>query len=51
MDLAVYGKNITDDRHLTQGEDLTGLADIQSAEYAEPRMYGVELRYHFGASH
>ena len=49
IDLAVYGKNVTNDRHLTSGEDLTGLADIQSAEYAEPRMYGVELRYHFGA--
>ncbi|HWE45979.1 MAG TPA: TonB-dependent receptor [Caulobacteraceae bacterium] len=51
VDLAVYGKNVTNDRHLTNGEDLTGLANIQAAEYAEPRMYGVELRYHFGASH
>lgn len=51
VDLSVYGKNVTNDRHLTEGEDLTGLADIQSAEYAEPRMYGIELRYHFGASH
>ncbi|HEY3814248.1 MAG TPA: TonB-dependent receptor [Caulobacteraceae bacterium] len=49
IDLGVYGKNVTNDRHLTQGTDLTGLASVQSAEYAEPRMYGIELRYHFGA--
>ena len=51
IDLGVYGKNVTNDRHLTEGNDLTGLASVQSAEYAEPRMYGIELRYHFGAGH
>jgi iron complex outermembrane receptor protein len=48
VDVALYAKNLTDDRHLTEGEDLTGLADVQAAEYAEPRMIGIELRYHFG---
>jgi iron complex outermembrane receptor protein len=48
VDLAFYGKNVTNDRHLTQGTDLTGLLDLQSAEYAEPRTYGIELRYRFG---
>ncbi len=49
VDLAVYGKNVTDNRHLTQGTDLTGLIDLQSVEYAEPATYGIEIRYHFGA--
>jgi iron complex outermembrane receptor protein len=49
FDIALYGTNITNSRHVTIANDLTSVVGIASAQVAEPAMYGVELRYHFGA--
>ena len=48
VDIAVYGDNVTNSRHLTIVNDLTTVVGVASAQYSEPAMYGVELRYHFG---
>ncbi len=48
VDIAVYGDNVTNSRHLTIVNDLTSVVGVASAQYSEPAMYGVELRYHFG---
>ena len=49
VDISVYGKNVTDSRHPTISNNLLNVADVTSTQFAEPTMYGVEVRYHFGA--
>jgi iron complex outermembrane receptor protein len=49
VDLAVYGKNVGNERHITFGNDLSGLADVRAVEYSPATSWGLELRYHFGA--
>ena len=43
-ELAVYGKNLTDNRHLSQVSSLFGLP---VAALNEPRRFGVQARYSF----
>ena len=43
-ELAVYGKNLTDNRHLSQVSSLFGLP---VAAVNEPRRYGIQARYSF----
>ena len=50
LDISIYGNNVTDNRHLIMAEDLTSVVGVSSVEWSEPAVYGVELRYHFGAS-
>jgi iron complex outermembrane receptor protein len=49
FDLALYGDNVTNSRHLAIANDLTQVVGIASAQWSEPAVYGVEMRYHFGA--
>ena len=49
FDVSVYGKNVTDKRYPTVSNNLLNVAYVESTQYAEPSMYGVEVKYHFGA--
>ncbi|HEV2365956.1 MAG TPA: TonB-dependent receptor [Caulobacteraceae bacterium] len=50
VDLAFYGSNVTNSRHVVIANDLTDVIGISSAQWSEPATYGVELRYRFGAN-
>jgi len=49
IDVAVYGDNVTNDRHVIVDNNLLNVVGVESKPYADPTMYGIELRYHFGA--
>ena len=48
IDVALYGTNVTNDRHVIVDDNLLTAVGTEAHEYAEPTMYGIELRYHFG---
>jgi iron complex outermembrane receptor protein len=47
IDVALYGKNVTDKRYPVSNSNLGGIG-VTSTQYNEPAMYGIELRYWFG---
>ena len=49
VDVALYGRNVTDRRYATVNNNLLSVAGVNSTQLNEPAMYGIELRYHFGA--
>jgi iron complex outermembrane receptor protein len=49
IDIALYGKNVTDKRYVTISNNLMNVVGVSSAQLSEPAMYGIEVRYHFGA--
>jgi iron complex outermembrane receptor protein len=50
VDIAIYGNNVTDDRHVAINNDLLNVVGVQSEQFAEPATFGVEVRYRFGAT-
>jgi iron complex outermembrane receptor protein len=50
VDISIYGKNLTDQTYLTGGVSVQRELGIAYGTYGEPRTYGIELRYRFGAS-
>lgn len=48
IDVALYGTNVTNDRHVTVDDSLISVIGTEAHEYADPTMYGIELRYRFG---
>jgi len=48
IDAALYGSNVTNDRHVIVDNSLISAVGVESKAYADPTMYGIELRYHFG---
>ena len=48
VDVALYGTNVTNDRHVIVDNNLLTAVGVEAKTYADPTMYGVELRYHFG---
>ena len=48
VDVAIYGNNVTNDRHVTIDNNLLNVVGVEAKQYAEPTTYGVELRYRFG---
>jgi iron complex outermembrane receptor protein len=51
LDVGIYAKNLTDKHYLLAGGDFSGSLGFIQALYGEPRTYGVEARYSFGARH
>jgi iron complex outermembrane receptor protein len=49
VDIALYGKNVTNKRYPTINDNLISAVGVTSEQLNEPAMFGVELRYHFGA--
>jgi iron complex outermembrane receptor protein len=49
VDLAVYGKNITNRVYELNASDDTQQFGFVSRQYGDPRTFGVEARYSFGA--
>jgi len=49
IDVAVYGTNVTNDRHVIIDNNLLNVVGVEAKQFADPTMYGIELRYHFGA--
>jgi iron complex outermembrane recepter protein len=49
VDVALYGTNVTNDRHVIVDNQLLEAVGTDSKIFADPTMYGIELRYHFGA--
>jgi iron complex outermembrane recepter protein len=49
VDLAVYGKNITNKDYELNASDDTQQFGFISRQYGDPRTVGVEVRYSFGA--
>jgi iron complex outermembrane receptor protein len=48
IDIALYGDNVTDNRHVVISNDLLQVVGVSSEQFAEPATFGVELRYRFG---
>jgi iron complex outermembrane recepter protein len=48
IDVALYGTNVTNDRHVIVDDNLLTVIGTEAKEFADPTMYGIELRYHFG---
>jgi len=48
LDLGLFVRNATDDGHKLSVNSLYSSAGFISALYAEPRTYGIELRYRIG---
>jgi iron complex outermembrane receptor protein len=44
LDVSLFGKNLTDKRYFTGSAAL----NFASVNVAEPRTYGLQLRYRFG---
>jgi iron complex outermembrane receptor protein len=49
IDLAFYGRNVTDKRYPTISNNLVLVVGVSSVQMNEPATYGIELRYRFGA--
>jgi len=49
IDVALYGTNVTNDRHVIVDDNLISVIGTEAHEYADPTMYGIELRYRFGS--
>lgn len=49
FDLAVFANNATNKTYILGGFPLGGALGFESALYGEPRMYGLSLKYRFGA--
>ena len=49
VDVALYGRNVTDKRYATVYNNLESVVGIDSTQLNEPAMYGIEVKYHFGA--
>ena len=49
LDLALFANNVTNKTYLLGGIPLAGVLGFESALYGEPRMYGLSLKYRFGA--
>jgi len=49
VDVALYGRNVTDRRYATVYNNLESVVGIDSTQLNEPAMFGIEVRYHFGA--
>ncbi len=59
LSLSVWGKNLTDDTNLYEGQDLTNFwgltndeffgetADLWNVRFSQPRTYGATIRYEF----
>jgi iron complex outermembrane receptor protein len=50
VDIAIYGDNVTDNRHVVINNNLLQVVGVSSAQFAEPATFGVELRYRFGSA-
>ncbi len=50
VDIAIYGNNVTDNRHVVINNELLQVVGVHSEQFAEPATFGVELRYRFGAT-
>jgi iron complex outermembrane receptor protein len=50
LDAGLFVRNATDDAHKLSVNSLYSSAGFISALYAEPRTYGIELRYRMGGS-
>jgi iron complex outermembrane receptor protein len=48
IDVALYGTNVTNNRHVIVDNSLISAVGVEAKAYADPTMYGIELRYHFG---
>jgi iron complex outermembrane receptor protein len=46
--VSLFGKNLTDKVYATAGDVALTSVGIADKEYAEPRTFGIELRYRFG---
>ena len=49
LDLALFANNVTNKTYMLGGIPLAGALGFESALYGEPRMYGVTMKYRFGA--
>ena len=49
VDVAIYGTNVTNDRHVIVDNNLLTAVGVEAKAYADPTMYGIELRYRFGS--
>jgi len=49
LDLAVFGRNLTDEKYRVWGFDLGGLLGWAVNSYSEPRTFGLGMTYHFTA--
>jgi iron complex outermembrane receptor protein len=51
VDLSLFGTNVTDQEYIVfNNEDLFSSMGFNSTVTGQPRMYGVRLRYNFGAN-
>jgi iron complex outermembrane receptor protein len=48
IELALFGKNLTDEREQVTGLDLTTSSGAAIGQISRPREYGMELTYRFG---
>ena len=49
LDISVFANNATNKTYILGGLPLGGPLGFESALYGEPRMYGVSVKYRFGA--
>jgi len=47
VELAIYGNNLTDEREMVSGLDLSTTTGVIMHQYNRPREYGLELTYRF----
>lgn len=48
MEVAGYGRNVTDEKYLSNGQDVTGPLGVAFAGVGATAEYGVEVGYRFG---
>ncbi len=48
FDVGVFVTNVTDELYVTKNFGLFNYFGMEDVEYGEPRMFGAQLRYHFG---
>ena len=48
LDISVYGRNVTDERYFSNGQDVTGPLGVSFAGVGATREYGLEAGYRFG---
>jgi iron complex outermembrane receptor protein len=48
FDVQIYGTNLTDRTYRITNSDVWTIFGFQSSIYGEPRIYGMQLGYHFG---
>ncbi|SER08644.1 Outer membrane receptor proteins, mostly Fe transport [Solimonas aquatica] len=49
VDLQLYGTNLTDRTYRISNSNVWNVIYFRSSIYGEPRIYGAQLTYHFGA--